>query len=194
MGGRGGIEQLMNVSHAAAGVYARALFDIGLKERSVGRIHDDLHAVHEAISGLDGDLQAFFTMPRLRREDKRQIIDLVFEDRVGRPVLGLLHTLVRKRRESLLDNIVEEFDQFRDRHEGRVQASVTTARELDPDLAKELHKALEERTKKTVVLNERVDPEVIGGMRVNLGDHVFDGTVRRALQDMRRSLVATGRG
>ncbi len=180
----------MNVSHAAAGVYAKALFEIGLEEQAVGRIYDDLHAVHAAIRGLDAELQAFFTMPQLRRDDKRRILDMVFEGKVGRPVLGLLHILVKKRREPLLDNVVEEFDRYRDRHEGRVQASVTTARKMDADLAEALRAALEQRTKKTVVLHERIDPEVLGGIRVNLGDYVLDGTVRRGLQDMRRSLAA----
>jgi F-type H+-transporting ATPase subunit delta len=181
----------MNVSHAAARVYASALFDIGLEERSVGRIYDDLHAVHEAIRGLDPELQAFFNLPQLRRDDKRRILSMAFEGKVGRPVLGLLNILVKKRREPLLDNIVEEFDHYRDRHEGRVQAKVTTARKLDADLAEALRAALEQRTGKTVVLHERIDPEVLGGIRVNLGDSVFDGTLRRGLQDMRRVLVAT---
>jgi F-type H+-transporting ATPase subunit delta len=180
----------MNVSHPAARVYAKALFDIGLEEQAVGRIYDDLHAVHAAISGLDPELRAFFNMPQLRRDDKRRILNMAFEGKVGRPVLGLLLLLVQKRREPLLDNVVEEFDQYRDRHEGRVQASVTTARKLDADLAEALRAALEQRTKRTVVLHERVDPEILGGIRVNLGDSVFDGTVRRGLQDMRRSLVA----
>jgi len=180
----------MNVSHAAARVYANALFDIGVEEGAVGSIYDDLHAVHDAIRGLDPELQVFFTMPQLRRDDKRRIIDMVFADKVGRPVLGLLHILVDKRRESLLDNVVEEFDHHRDRHEGRVEARVTTARKLDADVAEALKAALEQRTNKTVVLKERIDPEVLGGFRVNLGDYVLDGTVRRSLHDMRRSLAA----
>jgi F-type H+-transporting ATPase subunit delta len=184
----------MNVSHAAARIYAKALFDIGLEEQAVGQIYDDLHAVHAAIGELDPELRAFFNMPQLRREDKRRILKLAFEDKVGRPVLGLLLLLVQMRREPLLDNVVEEFDHYRDQHEGRVQASVTTARKMDPDLAEALRAALEQRTRKTVVLNERVDPEVLGGIRVSLGDSVLDGTVRRGLQDMRRRLVATGQG
>jgi F-type H+-transporting ATPase subunit delta len=180
----------VNVSPAAARVYARALFDIGVEEQAVGQIYDDLHAVHEAFEGLDAELQAFFLMPQLRREDKRRIFNEAFSGKVRRPVLGLLHILVQKRREPLLDNIVEEFDRYRDRHEGVVQAGVTTARKLDADLAEALRVALEERTKRTVVLNERVDPEVIGGIRVNLGDIVLDGTLRRGLQDMRRTLAA----
>jgi len=184
----------MNVSNAAARVYAKALFDIGVEEQVIGAIYDDLHAVQAAIGGLDPQLRAFFLMPQVRREDKRRIFKLAFEGKVGRPVLGLLLLLVDKRREPLLDNVVEEFDHYRDRHEGRVQASVTTARKMDADLTEALRAALEQRTKKTVVLHERVDPEVLGGIRVNLGDAVLDGTVRRGLQDMRRSLAATGRG
>jgi F-type H+-transporting ATPase subunit delta len=180
----------MNVSPAAARVYAEALFDIGLKEKSVGQIYDDLHAVHAALGGLDDEVRALFNRPQLRREDKRRVIDMAFKDKVGRPVLGLLHILVQKRREPLLDNVVQEFDRYRDRHEGRVQASLTTARKLDEDLAEALRSALEKWTNRTVILHERVDPEVIGGIRVKLGDTVIDRTIRRGLQDMRRSLAA----
>lgn len=181
----------MNVSHAAARVYARALFDIGVDTGTVGTISDELHAVHNAIGELDPALRGFFTFPQFRREDKRRIINLAFEGKVSRPVLGVLHVLIEKRRESLLDNVVDEFDVYRDKHEGVVQATITTARKLEADLADALRAALEQQIKKKVVLHERVDPEVLGGIRVNLGDAVLDGTVRRSLQDMRRSLAAT---
>ncbi len=181
----------MNVSQAAARVYAKALFDIGMETDSVGQIYDDLHAVHNALNGLDPDLRMFFTLPQFRRDDKRRILNLAFQGKVGRPVLGLLNVLVEKRREALLDNIVEEFDRYRDEHEDRVQARVVTARKLDDDLLESLRSALEQRTRKSVVLQEVVDPEVLGGLRVNVGDRVLDGTVRRTLQDMRRNLAAT---
>jgi F-type H+-transporting ATPase subunit delta len=180
----------MNVSQAAARVYAKALFDIGVETNSVGQSYDDLHAVHNALNGLDPDLRTFFYLPRFRREDKRRIINLAFEGKVSRPVLGLLHVLVDKRREPLLDNIVEEFDRYKDVNENRVQARVVSARKLDDDLREALRSALEQRTQKSVVLTETVDPEVLGGLRVNVGDRVLDGTVRRSLQDMRRNLAA----
>jgi F-type H+-transporting ATPase subunit delta len=183
----------MNVSRAAARVYAKALFEIGVREKAVGRIYDELHAVHAAIEGLDPELRAFFNAPKLRRDDKRRILSLAFEKKVGRPVLGLLHVLVQKRREPLFDNVVDEFDRYRDQHEGRVRASVTTARKMDDELAKALRAALEARTKRKVDLHERIDPEVLGGIRVNLGDYVLDGTVRRGLENMRRTLSATYR-
>ncbi|HEU5447717.1 MAG TPA: F0F1 ATP synthase subunit delta, partial [Acidimicrobiia bacterium] len=94
-------------------------------------------------------------------------------------------------REPLLDNVVEEFDRYRDQHEGRLRARVVTARKLDDDLLNALRLAIEQRTKKSVDLTETIDPEVIGGLRVNVGDRVLDGTLRRSLQDMRRNFAAT---
>ena len=184
----------MNVSQAAARVYAKALFDIGIETGSVGQIYDDLHGAYNALNGLDADLRAFFNLPQFRRSDKRRIINLAFEGKVGRPVLGLLHVLVEKRREPLLDNIVDEFDRYRDRHEGRVRARVVTARKLDDELLAALQRALEERTQKSVDLTETVDPEVLGGLRVNVGDRVLDGTLRRSLQDMRRDFATHRQG
>ena len=179
------------VSEAAARVYAKALFELGLGEGSLAAIGEDLHAVRDALNDLDGDFRAFFTLPQLRRDDKRRIINLAFGGKVGRPVLGLLNVVVEKRREALFDKIVEEFDMLIDRQEGRLQVQVTSARKLDDQLAQALRTAIEQRTNQTVVLEERVDPEVIGGLKVNVGDRVIDGTVRRSLQDMRRSLAAT---
>lgn len=62
---------------------------------------------------------------------------------------------------------------------------------LDADLLNALRLAIEQRTKKSVDLTETIDPEVIGGLRVNVGDRVLDGTLRRSLQDMRRNFAAT---
>lgn len=182
---------MKNVSQAAARVYAQALFDIGLETGTVGEIYDDLHAAFNALNGLDADLLTFFNLPQFRRDEKRRIINLAFEGKVGRPVLGLLHILVEKRREPLLDNVVEAFDRYRDQHEGRVRARVVSARKLDDDLLNALRSAIEQRTQRSVDLTETVDPEVIGGLRVNVGDRVLDGTLRRSLQDMRRSFAAT---
>jgi F-type H+-transporting ATPase subunit delta len=154
-------------------------------------IGDDLHAVLDVLTGSDSDVRSFFTLPQLRRDEKRRIINLAFAGKVGRPVLGLLNILVEKRREALFDEIVVQFDTLLDRQQGRLQVLVTSARPLDDSIAAALRSAIEQRTSKTVVLQERVDPAVIGGLKVNVGDRVIDGTVRRTLQDMRRALAAT---
>ena len=184
----------MNVSQAAARVYAQALFDIGLSEGSVGQIYDDLHAVFDALNGLDADLMTFFYLPQFRRDDKRRILNLAFEGKIGRPVLGLLNILVEKRREPLLDNVVEEFDQYRRPARGPGPGPGRhgpQARRRPPRRAASPPSSSARR--RTSSSHETVDPEVIGGLRVNIGDRVLDGTVRRRLHDMRRSFAATQR-
>jgi F-type H+-transporting ATPase subunit delta len=178
------------VSEAAARVYANALFEIGLGEGNLAAVGEDLHDVQDALNGLEGNLRAFFELPQLRRDDKRRILNMAFGPRVGRPVMGLLNILVEKRREALFAEIIRQFDTMLDRHMGRIQVQVTVARKLDADLADALRLAIERRISKTVVLHERIDPEVIGGLRVNVGDRVLDKTLRRSLDDMRRGLAA----
>ncbi len=181
----------VRLSQPAARVYAKALFDIAVESDSDDRVTDDLHAVRDAIGGLDPHLRGFFEMPQLRREDQRRVVNAAFEGNVSRPVLGLLNVLVEKRRGGLLDAIVAEFDHLLDERAGRVQATVTSARELGADVADALQAALEQRTQRQVVLNKQVDPNVLGGIRVNLGDRVIDGTLRKSLSDMRRVFAAS---
>ncbi|MBO0729062.1 MAG: ATP synthase F1 subunit delta [Acidimicrobiaceae bacterium] len=180
----------MTTPQAPARIYAGALFDIAVENRMVDQIADELRAVSSAIDGLDAQLRGFFEMPQIRKEDKQRVINLAFEGKVSRPVLGLLHVLVDKRREPLLDAIVADFGELVDESEGRVRANVTSASPLDADLADAIRAALEQRTQRRVVLRQRVDPGVLGGIRVSLGDLVIDGTLRRGLLDLRRTLAA----
>lgn len=181
----------MSTSQAAARVYASALVDIGVEHGTLEAISQELHAVQDALNGLDPDLQTFFNLPKLRRDDKWQIIAAAFEGKVSRPVLGLLHVLVDRRRESLLGSIVAIIDELGDDRAGRVQASVVSARPLDPELVEALRAAIEHQAQRTVVLDQRVDPAMIGGIRVSMGDLVVDGTLRRGLSDLRRTLASS---
>jgi len=181
----------VSISLAAARIYAKALFDIGLEGGSLDGIADELHAVRDALGGLDPQLRVFFELPQLRREDKLEVVDQAFADKVGRPVLGFLHILVEKRREPLLDAIVAEFDALLDAQVGRVQATVLTAHPLDAELIDALRGAIERQTQRQVELQQRIDPSLIGGIRVNIGDLVVDGTLRRALLDMRQALTSS---
>jgi len=179
----------VNVSQAVARVYARALFDIGTQEGILGQIYDDLHAI-QAVADATPEANAFLQSPKLKRADKKRVMNELFADKVARPVLGLLHVLIDKRREPCLDNIVEEFSKYRDEHEGRVHARVTSARPLSEDQLEALTNALAKSTGKTVQLQQKVNPAVIGGIRVNMGDYVLDGTLLRKMSELRRSFAA----
>jgi F-type H+-transporting ATPase subunit delta len=181
----------VNVSQAVARVYARALVDLAeATDADLGRIFDELHTVQKLVDGEDRTFWQFFASPRLEPAVKKRILDEAFEGKLDRPVLGLLHVLVDKRREMIFDNIVDEFDRYRDLREGRVHAYVTAVRALDEDQRTEMVTRLEAATGKRVELHEKIDPRVLGGRIVKVGDKVIDGSLRRRLYRLRRTLVA----
>lgn len=179
----------MNISQSVARVYAQAMLDLVDAGADLGRMYDDLHAVQKLVDE-DRTFWGFFVSPRLDPAVKKRVLNEAFKGKLDRPVLGLLHVLVDKRREMVFDNIVLEFDRYKDLREGRVHADITVARALDDDQRQELIKKLEATTGKYVEIHETVDPKVLGGMIVKLGDKVIDGSVRRRLNRLRRAMVA----
>lgn len=180
----------LNVSQAVARVYAQALSDLGEDEGNLPRIADDLHALRELYE-TDANFREFFGSPRLDPPKKKRALHELLGERIDRPAMGLLHVLIDKRRETLLDNIAAEFDRYRDLREGRQHVYVTAARPLGEDQLDEIRTRLEKATGQQILIHQKIDPRVVGGLRIKLGDKVIDGTVRRRLQQLRQTLVPT---
>jgi F-type H+-transporting ATPase subunit delta len=180
----------LNVSQAVARVYAQALSDLGEDEGNLARIVDDLHGVRELFE-KDAIFRGFFGSPRIDPTAKKRVLYEVLGERIDRPVMGFLHVLVDKRREMLLDNIADEFDRYRDLREGRMHVHLTAARPLGEDQLGEIRERLEKATGKQILIHQTIDPRVLGGLRIRLGDKIIDGTIRRRLHQLRHALVPT---
>ncbi len=181
----------MNPSHGAAKVYAQALIEVGEGSGALPQIIDDLEAIRELYDAEDPEFRAMFTSPRIEAGAKRAAVLKAFEGKVCREVLGLLAVLVEKRREALFDNIVDQFERLRDLREGRVHAYVESARPLDQAEVERLKQTLEEAGGKKVRVHETVEPALLAGIRVRVGDRVVDGTLRSRLHQLRNHLIAT---
>ena len=180
----------LNVSQAVARVYAQALSDLGEDQGSLARIVDDLRGVRELFD-KDKTFREFFGSPRIDATAKKRVLREALGDRIDRPVMGLLHVLVNKRREMLLDNIADEFERYRDLREGRQHVYITAARPVDEDQLGEIRSRLEKATGTQVLVHVKIDPRVVGGLRIKLGDKVIDGTVRGRLQQLKQMLAPT---
>ena len=88
------------------------------------------------------------------------------------------------------DGIARAHRTLVDEHAGRIRATVTSARPLDPMLETRLKTALEKQSGKTVILEKKEDPSIVGGLVTQLGDLVYDGSVRTQLQQMREQLLS----
>ena len=182
----------LNVSITAARPYAAALIDIGKESETVPVIYDELMALVD-LYNTNREFRGFFTSPRLDPDEKFRVLKIALGDEISKTVLGLLHVLIQKGREPLLDNIAGQFERFKDYAEGKVHAHVLTARALSDGEKAEIQAKVAMKTKKIVVLHVQMDPGLIGGTIIRVGDLVVDGSLKRKLMALRKELVAKER-
>ena len=137
----------------------------------------------------DPKLRHFLESPRVGVEQKNAILGRAFQDRMPRLFVRFLQALVKNRRQLLIPHIAIAYRDLLDEVEGRVHARVTLAKEPTEAetaaIAQQLGKALG----KTVVPHVAINPAILGGVVVRVGDRVMDGSVRRRLATLRNRLV-----
>jgi F-type H+-transporting ATPase subunit delta len=177
-------------ARAAALRYARALFDVVLAEGSIERAQEDLQRFSDVVAGSDA-LTKVFANPAIPTARKKGVVGALLE-RLGLPVgpvSKLMLLLGDRDRLMLLPEVVRA---YRDRvmeHQRVVRGDVTTAIPLPPDALRRIEYGLASATGRTVTLDARVDPSIIGGAITRIGSTVYDGSVTTQLQKMKQALV-----
>ncbi len=138
----------------------------------------------------DLTLQRFLESPRIPADHKLGMLTRALGDRVPRIFLRFLQSLVHNRRQTLIPAISEDYDTLLDASNGIVHARVTVARETSADERALIANRLSTAVGRTVVPHLAVDPDILGGVVVRIGDTVMDGSVRRKLQTLRRQMGA----
>ena len=148
--------------------------------------------IRDVANGVLQDLTVrhFLESPKISEAQKNEVFFQALGDRVPRHFLRFLQTLVRKRRQMLIPHISSEYDKLLDIHEGRVHANVTVAREMTSDDESRVAVQLSRVVGKTVVPHLNVNPAILGGVVVRIGDTVMDGSVRRKLGRLRNQILA----
>ena len=167
--------------------YAQALSQQAESENNVDQVDEDIELIRESLDG-SRELVRFFESPVIPRQKKDAVVKELFKDRLQPTTLHFLQLLIEKKREDLFPSVVRAYRDLRDRQLGVVEAHVKSAAPLDDAETKRLETALEERTGQQVRLHTTVDPELIGGVVVRVGDTVYDGSVRHQLGVLREQL------
>ena len=168
--------------------YAGALLASAGRDGDLAAVAESYAAVRELL-GQRPELGAFLRGPQVSEDEKRGLLRTLFGGRIEPLLLNFCLLLIDKNRIENLDEIGQEFARLVERAQGLQRAVVTTAVPLPPDLEGALAKQLETLTGTRIVLEKRVDPAVIGGVAVVVGDNVIDGTVRASLQHLRARLL-----
>ena len=176
-------------THPAARVYAAALAQLGAEKKTLGAIWSDLQALHELFRA-EPWFRQFFSSPKIDRPTKWAAVEKAFKGRVSIETLGLMKVLVMKGREDAFQGIVTQFEALKDVAENRIHADITIARPLTAELRAAVEGRIAKASGKSVVVHERVDPAVIAGAAIRIGDRVIDRTLRTRLAALRKQLLA----
>ena len=170
-----------------AEVYARSLFEVAKEHDVLDRVHDELSEFAEALSD-DRTLQVFLFSPYFSSTEKREGVRRIVSDADDRFV-NFLELVAERHRMPALFRIKREFDAlWADEHK-LLPVTVTSAIELDEGFAEEIGRRIQEQTGRTVELSSNVDPEVLGGLMVRVGNMVLDDTVRNKLERLRKQVA-----
>lgn len=171
--------------------YAETLLILAQKaedQRGWGKMLSDVSAAIRS----DVTLRHFLESPKVSAEQKKEILGKAFADRAPRLFVRFLQALVTNRRQMLIPQITTEYFTLLDAAENRVHADVTLAKQPTDEETARLVASLRKAIGKDVVPNVRVDPGIIGGVIVKMGDTVMDGSVRRRLGMLRKAMIAGG--
>jgi len=169
--------------------YAAALFEQAQKTNTVATAAEEMTLAAETVAQT-GALRALLGQPLVTEERKKLALRNAFGDRVSPAVLAFLDLLVDKRRINLLPEVQREFARRVLEYRNIARAQAVTAVPLTPEETIALERSLEARTGKDILLETAVDPSVLGGVLVRIGDTVLDGTVRGNLERLREQLLA----
>jgi F-type H+-transporting ATPase subunit delta len=167
--------------------YAQALFTAATNLNVVQSVEDDLGAI-VGIMENDERFRHFLLAPFTSRDEKIQVADKVFSDRVTALTMQVLRVMLTKRREDELPAVYREFVTLRREAQGVVHVVVTSVTELDADQRDRLIAKLRQQLNTQVEADYKVDPRIVGGVRVAFGNSVLDGSVRGALNRLRERI------
>ncbi len=168
--------------------YAETLFELASRNESIQEYGDALEMVAGFLED-DSRFRTFVETPRIDDETKKDVIRKAFHDKAPKQVINFVLITIDKRRQALLREISAEYLLLLDHHLGREHVEVTVARPLDDTTANVVSKRLSKMLGKQAIPHIRVKPEILGGIVVRTGDTIYDGSVRRRLEDLRRRLL-----
>lgn len=173
--------------------YAEALLTLAKKANDAEGWGGLVRQIADAIES-DVSLRRFLESPRISAAAKMGVLEKALGDRVPHMMLRWLQAVSRNRRLMLLPTIANEYDTLLDEGANRVHARLTFASEPGASDTADIAARLSTVLGKTVVPHVAIDPAIMGGVLVRVGDTIMDGSVRRRLQVMRRRMIgATGR-
>jgi len=167
--------------------YAEALFAIAQDTNRVDELQNELELVVQTINSYE-DLKAYMLHPLVPPKDKKDVLARIFGDKISEVVKHFLFLVSDKRREAYLEAILEEYKDLANEFKNVLFAEVVSAKELSESDIAMLKERLASVTGKNIDCNVAVDPSLIGGIKVRVGDRIIDASIKKKLELMKDNL------
>jgi ATP synthase F1 delta subunit len=170
-----------------AQVYARALLEVALEQGKLDVLREQLTQLADAVEA-NRQLAIFFFSPYFSTEEKKNGLDRVVQD-ADPTFLNFIRLLIDNHRMPVLFRVRAEYQRLWEQENRLLAVEITSAVALDPQTADGLGRSIGERTGRRVELASRVDPDIIGGIVLRVGNSILDASIRNRLEQLRRQVA-----
>jgi ATP synthase F1 delta subunit len=169
-----------------AEVYARALFEVAQNQDKLDAIHDQLAQFADAMNE-NLDLRRFFFSPDFSVNEKKDALKHTVTG-ADEAFMNFLEALLERHRMPVIFRIRARFDQLWDEEHKLLPVEVRSAVELDPSTLKEIGDRIGDQVGRHIELSSSVDPEILGGLVLRVGNYVLDASIRNRLEQLRKQV------
>jgi F-type H+-transporting ATPase subunit delta len=170
-----------------AQVYARSLFEVASEHDKLDLIKEQLGVFADALEE-NRELAIFFFSPYFSTEEKKQGLQRAVVE-ADPTLVNFLELLIENHRMPVIFRTRRQFEALWDRAHQLLPVEVTSAVELDPDEVEELGRKVREQTGQNVELTSRVDPNILGGIVLRVGNSILDASIKNSLEKLRREVA-----
>ncbi|NLV17336.1 MAG: F0F1 ATP synthase subunit delta [Syntrophomonadaceae bacterium] len=167
--------------------YAEAFFAIAQEQVKIDQFQQELAEAVETIISHE-ELKAYMAHVLIPPSEKKEVLAKLFSSRISDTTMNFLSIVVDKRRANHLEVIYDEYQAMADESRNILKAEVVSAKHVDKQDITQLEKALAAATGKKVRVEFSIDPTLIGGIKVRIGDRVIDASVVKRLDMLKSSL------
>src|SRR3712207_3784544 len=170
-----------------ASVYARSLFEVAQEQDKLDKVRDELGEFADALSE-SRELQVFLFSPYFSTKEKTEGLDKAVSG-ADETVANFLKLLIEKHRMPVVFRIRAEYDKLWEEENKLLPVIVTSAVELPEDTVRQIGDRIAEQTDRRVDLQSKVDPDILGGIVVRVGNSVLDASIRNRLETFRKQVA-----
>lgn len=167
--------------------YALSLFDVGVELDMLQEFYKELSLLDD-IFQREKDLLKILNHPRIKNNEKKDLINRVFRDKLSREILNFIHLLIDRRRIGYIIGIINEYIEIYNKYQNIVRVVAITAIPMDQNLISKMINTLSKRLNKKVELSNKINKAIIGGVLLKIENKQIDGTLKGQLESMAKVL------